>query len=170
MITTQKQVQALLQLDRRTRRACGNNLYVVRDPRSRKGGLYYVGQLQRSVFGKSKPVARECWIGPHGKQPGQLSLAAAHKKWNEIKEWSLHHDRDPGEFWTHQKEQNEKQSAYTLGYAVDQFLHHKGQGKDAVKPTTLREYRLKLHNQVFAQIPSDAGMETTQGTRLGRCC
>lgn len=159
MITTQKQVQALLQLDRRTRRACGNNLYVVRDPRSRKGGLYFVGQLQRSVFGKSKPVARECWIGPYGKQPGQLSLAAAHKKWNEIKEWSLDQDRDPGEFWIHQKEQNEEQSAYTLGYAVDQFLHHKGQGPEAVKPTTLREYRLKLHNQVFALIPADTPLQ-----------
>ena len=161
MITTQKQVQALLQLDRRTRRACGNNLYVVRDPRSRKGGLYYVGQLQRPVIGRSKLVARECWIGPHGNQPGQLSLAAAHKQWNEIKEWSLDHDRDPGQFWTYQKEQNEKQSAYTLGYAVDQFLHHKGQGQEAVKPTTLREYRLKLHNQVLAHIPAD--------TRLNVC-
>ena len=159
MITTQKQVQALLQLDRRTRRSCGNNLYVVRDPRSRKNGLYYVGQLQRSVFGKSKPVGKECWIGPHGKQPGQLSLAAAHKKWNEIKEWSLDQDRDPGEFWIHQKEQNEEQSAYTLGYAVDQFLHHKGQGPEAVKPTTLREYRLKLHNQVFALIPADTPLQ-----------
>ena len=168
MITTQKQVQALLQLDRRTRRACGNNLYVVRDPRSRKGGLYYVGQLQRPVIGRSKPVARECWIGPHGSQPGQLSLAAAHKQWNEIKEWSLDHDRDPGEFWTYQKEQNEKQSAYTLGYAVDQFLHHKGQGQEAVKPTTLREYRLKLHNQVLAQIPADTPLERLRWKNGGR--
>ena len=168
MITTQKQVQALLQLDRRTRRACGNNLYVVRDPRSRKGGLYYVGQLQRSVFGKSKAVARECWIGPHGKQPGQLTLVAAHKKWNEIKEWSLDHDKDPGEFWTYQKERKEKDLAYTFGYAVDQFLLNKGQGSEAVKPTTLREYRLKLHNQVMGHIPPDTPLQSLLWKNGGR--
>ena len=56
MIKTKKQIQELLLLDWKTRRSCGNGLLVVRDPRSKKGGLYFAGTMQRRVPGKSKPV------------------------------------------------------------------------------------------------------------------
>ena len=120
MITTKKQILELLLLDQRTRRGCGNGLLVVRDPRSKKGGLYFAGTMQRRVPGKSKPVPRECWIGVYGSNPGQYSLQAAHKKWNEIKQWSFDQDKDPGEFWKQQRQQSQSQK--TLKDAVDAFL------------------------------------------------
>lgn len=163
MIKTKKQIQELLQLDQRTRRSCGNGLLIVRDPRSRKGGLYFQGTLQRRVPGKSKPVARDCWIGTYGVQPGQFTLASAHRKWNEIKEWSYVQDCDPGDFWKQQKQQ--QQSDHTFGEAVDQFLLFKGQ---KIKATTLREYRKKLHNQVMGQINPDTPLRLLEWENGGR--
>ena len=66
MIKTKKQIQELLLLDWKTRRSCGNGLLVVIDPRSKKGGLYFAGTMQRRVPSKSKPVSKECWIGVFG--------------------------------------------------------------------------------------------------------
>ena len=120
MIKTKKQLQELALLDRKTRRACGNGLLAVRDPRSKKGGVYFVGKMQRRVPGNPKPVAKECQIGVWGSKPGQFTLAAAHTKWIEIKQWSLDEDKDPGDFWRQQPQ--ESQSQKTLRDAVDAFL------------------------------------------------
>lgn len=147
MIKTKKQIQELLLLDWKTRRSCGNGLLVVRDPRSKKGGLYFAGTMQRRVPGKSKPVSKECWIGVFGSNPDQYTLQSAHQKWNEIKQWSLSEDRDPGDFWKEKRQQLESQK--TLFDAVDAFLTLKA---PTIKATTLREYRLKLTNQVMGVI------------------
>ena len=147
MIKTKKQIQELLLLDWKTRRSCGNGLLVVRDPRSKKGGLYFAGTMQRRVPGKSKPVPKDCWIGVFGSNPGQYTLQSAHQKWNEIKQWSLCEDRDPGDFWKEKRQQSESQK--TLIDAVDAFLTLKA---PTIKATTLREYRLKLTNQVMGVI------------------
>ena len=163
MIKTKKQIQALLLLDRKPRRTCGNGLLVVRDPRSKKGGLYFEGTMQRRVPGESKPVPRGCWIGVFGSNPGQYSLQAAHQKWNEIKQWSLEQDKDPAEFKKQQRQ--ELQSQKTLKDAVDAFLLHKE--KD-LAPTTLREYRLKLTNQVMGVINPDTPLSLLEWDNGGR--
>ena len=163
MIKTKKQIQELLLLDRKTRRACGNGLLVVRDPRSKKGGLYFAGTMQRRVPGKSKPVTKECWIGVFGPNPGQYTLQSAHQKWNEIKQWSLREDRDPGDFWKEKRQQLESQK--TLRDAVDAFLTLKA---STIKPTTLREYRLKLTNQVMGVISPDTPLRHLEWDNGGR--
>lgn len=147
MIKTKKQIQELLLLDFKTRRSCGNGLLVVRDPRSKKGGLYFAGTMRRRVPGKSKSVSRECQIGVFGSNPDQYTLQTAQQKWNEIKQWSLTEDRDPGDFWKEKRQQLESQK--TLLDAVDAFLTLKA---PTIKATTLREYRLKLTNQVMGLI------------------
>lgn len=163
MITTKKQILELRLLDWKTRRTCGNGLLVVRDPRSKKGGLYFAGTMQRRVPGKSTPVQKECWIGVFGSNPGQYSLQAAHQKWSEIKQWSLDQDKDPGEFWKQQRKQS--QSRNTLREAVDTFLRHK---ERSVKPTTHREYRLKLNNQVMGVINPDTPLSLLEWDNGGR--
>ena len=60
-----------------------------------------------------------------GSKPGQFSLAAAHKKWTEIKQWSLDEDRDPGDFWKVQKQAIEGE--VVLSYLIDRFLEKKAQ-------------------------------------------
>ncbi len=163
MIKTKRQIQELLLLDRKTRRSCGNGLLVVRDPRSKKSGLYFAGTMQRRVPGKSKPVPKECWIGVFGTNAGQYSLQAAHQKWNEIKQWSLDQDKDPGEFWNQQRQQTQSQK--TLREAVDAFLLHK---EREIKPTTLREYRLKLNNQVMGVLNPDTPLSLLEWDNGGR--
>jgi integrase len=163
MIKTKKQIQDLLLLDYKTRRACGNGLLVVRDPRSKKGGLYFAGTMQRRVLGKSKPVTKECWIGVFGSNTGQYTLQSAHHKWNEIKQWSLCEDRDPGDFWKEKRQQLESQK--TLRDAVDAFLTLKA---PTIKATTLREYRLKLNNQVMGVISPDTPLCHLEWDKGGR--
>ena len=163
MIRTKKQIQELLLLDFKTRRGCGNGLLVVRDPRSKKGGLYFTGTMQRRVPGKPKPVAKECWIGVFGSNPGQYTLQSAHQKWNEIKQWSIQENRDPGDFWKDKRQEVESQK--TLRDAVEEFLSSKAQW---IKPTTLREYRLKLHNQVMGIIPPSTPLVHLEWDRGGR--
>lgn len=163
MIKTKKQILELLSRDRKTRRTCGNGLLVVRDPRSKKGGLYFEGTMQRRVPGKSKPVQKTCWIGVFGSNPGQYSLPAAHQKWNEIKQWSLDQDKDPGEFWKQQLQQSQSQK--TLREAVDAFLRNK---EGTIKPTTHREYRLKLNNQVMGVINPDTPLSLLEWDNGGR--
>jgi len=163
MIKTKKQIQELLLLDSKTRRSCGNGLLVVRDPRSKKGGLYFTGTMQRRVPGKTKPVPKECWIGVFGANAGQYTLQSAHEKWNEIKQWSLQENRDPGDFWKDKRQEIESQK--TLQDAVDAFLCLKAR---TIKPTTLREYRLKLTNQVMGIIPPSTPLLHLEWDRGGR--
>ena len=163
MIKTKKQILELLSRDQKTRRTCGNGLLVVRDPRSKKGGLYFAGTMQRRVPGKSTPVQKECWIGVFGSNPGQYSLQAAHQKWSEIKQWSLDQDKDPGEFWKQQQQQS--QSQQTLREAVDAFLLNK---ENDLAPTTFREYRLKLNNQVMGVINPDTPLSLLEWDNGGR--
>ena len=163
MIKTKKQILELLRLDRKTRRTCGNGLLVVRDPRSKKGGLYFAGTMQRRVPGKSKPVPKECWIGVFGSNPGQYSLQSAHEKWSEIKQWAYRMDRDPGEFWKEKRLELESQK--TLRDAVDAFLELKAK---TIKPTTLREYRLKLNNQVMGIILPNTPLRHLEWDQGGR--
>ena len=165
MIKTKKQIQELALLDRKTRRACGNGLLAVRDPRSKKGGVYFVGKMQRRVPGKPKPVAKECQIGVWGNQPGQFTLAAAHDKWIEIKQWSIDQDRDPGDFWKVQTEEEDKNSLLNIGYAVEKFLVFQ---ERRINSTTLREYRLKLQNQVLREIPPDTPLDLLLWENGGR--
>lgn len=149
MITTKKQLQELSLLEQKTRRARGNGLLAVRDLRSKKGGVYFVGKMQRRVPGKPHPVTKECQIGVWGSKPGQYTLPAAHTKWTEIKQWSLDQDKDPGDFW---KQGQSSTADKTLRWAVDEFLLVKAR---EVKPTTLREYRMKLNNQVLGVLNPD---------------
>jgi integrase len=163
MIKTNKQIKELLHLNSKTRRTCGNGLLVVRDPRSQKGGLYFTGTLQRRVPGKTKPVPKECWLGVFGSNPGQYTLQSAHQKWNEIKQWSIQEDRDPGDYW--KKKRQEVESQKTLRDAVEAFLHLKAH---TVKPTTLKEYRLKLTNQVMGIIPPETPLRHLEWDQGGR--
>jgi integrase len=163
MIKTNKQIKELLHLNSKTRRTCGNGLLVVRDPRSQKGGLYFTGTLQRRVPGKTKPVPKECWLGVFGSNPGQYTLQSAHQKWNEIKQWSIQEDKDPGDYWKRKRQEIESQK--TLRDAVEAFLNLKEQ---TVKPTTLKEYRLKLTNQVMGIIPPETPLRLLEWDQGGR--
>jgi len=163
MIKTKRQILDLMNMDRKTRRSCGNGLLVVRDPRSKKGGLYFTGTMQRRVPGKSKPVPKECWIGVYGSNAGQYTLSAAHEKWNEIKQWSIQENRNPGEYWKEKRQEVESQK--TLRDAVEVFLCLKAQ---TVKPTTLREYHLKLTNQVMGIIPPETPLQHLEWDQGGR--
>ena len=162
MIKTKKQLQELALLDGKPRRACGNGLLAVRDPRSKKGGVYFVGKMQRRVPGKPHPVTKECQIGVWGSKPGQFTLAAAHTKWTDIKQWSLDEDRDPGDFWKVQKQAIQEE--VLLSYLVERFLEKKS---TEIKPTTLREYRLKLH-QVMQVIPGSTPVRSLEWKNGGR--
>lgn len=163
MITTKKQILELLELNTKTRRTCGNGLLVVRDPRPKKGGLYFSGTMQRRIPGEPKPLARDCWIGVFGSNPGQYSLKSAQQKWNEIKQWAIDNDRDPGDYWKQTRQNIESQK--TLGDAIDAFLRSK---ETSVKPTTLREYRLKLNNQVTGIIPRNTPLRNLEWDNGGR--
>ena len=163
VIRTKKQILELKSLDYRTRRTCGNGLLIVRDPRAKNGGLYFCGTMQRKVPGGSKPLSKDCWIGIFGDQPQHYTLQEAHTKWNEIKKWSLDQDRDPADFYKQKRQ--EVESRKTLKDAVDLFLSNKA---ESIKETTLREYRLKLNNQVHGIIPPGTLLKDLEWSNGGR--
>lgn len=163
MIKTKKQIEELKKMNIRTRRTCGNGLLAVRDPRSQKHGVYFCGTMQRYVPGKQKPVTRECWIGIYGNQAGQYTLEKAHKTWNAIKEWAIESNRDPKEFKKEKKEKIIQKK--TLEDAVDLFLKTK---RAWIKEATLREYELKLKNQVMNIIPPNTTLEDLEWDKGGR--
>lgn len=163
MITTKKQILELKSLGHRTRRTCGNGLLVVRDPRAKHGGIYFCGTIQRRVPGKSKPVSRDCWIGIFGNQPEHYTLQKAHAKWNEIKKWSVEQDRDPADYYRQKRQ--EVESRKTLRDAVDLFLQNKAK---SIKETTLKEYRLKLNNQVMGIILPGTPLKDLEWSNGGR--
>ena len=98
-----------------------------------------------------------------GSNAGQYTLQSAHQKWNEIKQWSIQEDRDPGDYW--KKKRQEIESQKTLRDAVEAFLHLKAH---TVKPTTLKEYRLKLTNQVMGIIPPETPLRHLEWDQGGR--
>lgn len=163
MIKTKKQIEELAKLDSRTRRTCGNGLLIVRDPRSSKRGLYFCGTMQRRIPGHAKPVTKECWIGVYGDKAGQLTLSSAHQAWEEIKSWAIENDKDPADFKrTLNRKVEEKK---TLKHAIDLFLEIK---QPWIKETTLREYNLKLNNQVLREIPASTTLDALEWNNGGR--
>lgn len=163
MIKTKKQLEELKKLNTRTRRTCGNGLLAVRDPRSKRHGLYFCGTMQMLVPGEKKPVTRECWIGIYGDKAGQYTLDQAHKEWNSIKEWAIENNREPNEF--KQAKIQKIIQKKTLEDAVELFLQTK---REIIKETTLREYDLKLRNQVMQEIPPKTILENLEWDKGGR--
>ena len=62
---TQKEINEMRGLTTHKKRGCGNGLVIIRDPRAKKGGLYFSGVMGRKVDGRR--VQRGCWIGTEGK-------------------------------------------------------------------------------------------------------
>lgn len=158
---TQKEINEMRGLSTLKKKGCGNGLVIVRDPRAKKGGLYFYGVMGRKINGKR--VQKECWIGPEGKGVGQFTQKEAMDKWLEIKQWSLDNDRNPGDYAKATEEEDENQE--TLRDAIDGFLKSK---KQEVKETTYKEYCLKLNNQVCSVIPPNTPLKTLQWDDGGR--
>jgi len=149
MSITTKEINALRELQKRTSRGCGNGLLIIRDPRAKRGGLYFCGRMRRKINGKL--VVKDCWIGTYGNGPDDFTLKSAMKKWIEIRSWAKENNRDPSDYVKRQHEESQNQK--NLKDAVDRFLDNK---MNKIKETTYRDYCLKLNNQVFRHI--DPGM------------
>ena len=158
---TQKEINEMRGLTTLKKKGCGNGLVIVRDPRAKTGGLYFYGVMGRKINGKR--VQRDCWIGTEGRGVGEFTQKQAMDKWLEIKQWSLDNDRNPADFIKQLTKEKEEQK--TLGDAVDLFLAKK---ESAIKQTTLREYGLKLNNQVFSLIPPSTPLKELQWSNGGR--
>ena len=158
---TQKEINEMRALCTLKKKGCGNGLVIVRDPRAKTGGLYFYGTMGRKINGKR--VQRDCWIGTEGREAGEFTQKQAMDKWLEIKQWSLDNDRNPADFI--KKLTKEKEEQKTLGDAVNLFLAKK---ESSIKQTTLREYGLKLNNQVFSLIPSSTPLKELQWSNGGR--
>ena len=157
---TQKEINELRGFSTLKKKGCGNGLVVVRDPRSKKGGLYFYGTMGRKIDGKR--VQRDCWIGTEGKGVGQFTQKQAMDKWLLIKQWSLDNDRNPADYG---KQDEQESSDYTLGDAIKRFLAKK---KSEIKQVTHREYSLKLNNNVLSHISPDTPLRELEWRNGGR--
>ena len=157
---TQKEINEMRGLSTLKKKGCGNGLVIVRDPRSKKGGLYFYGTMGRKIDGKR--VQRDCWIGTEGKGVGQFTQKQAMEKWLLIKQWSLDNDRNPADYG----KQDEKDSSdYTLRDAIERFLARK---QSEIAPDTHREYSLKLNNNVLSFISPDTPLRELEWRNGGR--
>ena len=153
MTITQKQV---LEWDKTLptfKKGCGAGLIVRKYPSVKSGGIYFKGVYQK----------QECHIGKFGKSAGELSLADARRKWDELKRWAIENQCHLADY-TKQKEQ-EISDTKTFGDAVDWFMQLK---MKKIKETTIREYRLKLDNQVMPLIPADTPLTQLEWKNGGR--
>lgn len=157
---TQKEINEMRGLSALKKKGCGNGLVIVRDPRSKKGGLYFYGTMGRKIDGKR--VQRDCWIGTEGKGAGQFTQKQAMEKWLVIKQWALDNDRNPSDY---SKKDEQETGGFTLGDAIEKFLIRK---QSEIKPVTHREYSLKLHNNVLAHISPDTPLEALEWKNGGR--
>ena len=86
-----------------------------------------------------------CYIGAFGNGLGQYSSTKqANEEWMKILQWSLDTGRNPNDYG-----KKELSEVKTLGDAIEAYLKKKSH---EVKPTTLKEYSDKLHNQVLTKI------------------
>ena len=158
---TQKEINEMRGLTTYKKRGCGNGLVIIRDPRAKKGGLYFSGVMGRKVNGRR--VQRDCWIGTEGKGVGQLTQKQAMEKWLLIKQWSIDNDRNPADYAKRGEEELEKEK--TLRDAIERFLAKK---KTKIKEVTHREYSLKLNNNVLAFISPDTPLRELEWKNGGR--
>ena len=158
---TQKEINEMRGLTTRKKKGCGNGLVIIRDPRAKKGGLYFYGVMGRKVDGKR--VQRDCWIGTEGKGVGQFTQKQAMEKWLLIKQWALDNDRNPADYEKRDEEKLENEK--TLQDAIDRFLVKK---KGEIKEVTHREYSLKLNNNVLAFISPDTPLRELEWKNRGR--
>jgi len=156
----QKEINELRGLSVLKKKGCGNGLVIVRDPRSKKGGLYFYGTMGRKIDGKR--VQRDCWIGTEGKGAGQFTQKQAMEKWLAIKQWAIDNNRNPSEY---SKKDEKGSDIFALGDAIEEFFAIK---QSQIKPVTHREYSLKLHNNVLAHISPNTPLGELEWKNGGR--
>lgn len=159
MAVTQKQILEWDKTLPKFKRGCGDGLTVRKYESIKNGGIYFKGVYRSRLTGKQ----RECHIGKFGKSAGELSLADAKRVWNDVKNWAITNEDEPVNYF--RKKRQETNDTKTFGEAVDGFLQLK---TNKIKETTLREYRLKLNNQVMSVIPADTSLKRLEWNNGGR--
>ena len=152
-ITTQSQLKDLLPREKRYNKGCGGGLIVCIEPVKKGGGKSFIGRR------KGKDVR----IGIAGSNPNEYTLKTARDEWNKIQRWAISNQTTVNEYKKTKKITSELQ--YTVGDIIDDFLKHK---KMRVKETTLREYRMKLNNQVLTLIDRNTPIEEMEWSNGGR--
>jgi len=157
-ISSDKELRSLLSGFSAGKRGLGGGMTVRKQSGIKKGGVYFKG-VYRDKFGKQK----ECHLGTYGKGVGELTLKQARDKWEEMKKWASSNQKAPADFISNQKQ--EALSQKTFQEAVDAFLSIKS---EKVKPTTIREYKLKLSNQIIPLIGRNTPLEELEWINGGR--
>lgn len=157
-IGTEKELLSLLSSLSSGKRGIGGGLVVRKQQGVRNGGVYFKG-IYRNRYGKQK----ELHIGTYGKGVGELNLRQAREKWEEAQRWAKTHGKDPCDFIKEKKQESLPQK--TFKDAVEEFLIVK-RGK--IKTATLREYKLKLTNQILPLIGDTTTLKELEWANGGR--
>ena len=141
MLTYQKMVN-LKPLEKRfIKEKCGtsNALYFEVSPKIKGGTKRFIGQTRYQ--GKQKTVS----VLTFGKGEGRTTkVSEANERWMKIRAWAKETGKDPRDFG-----KDKKYGSETLQDAVNSYLKRK---ESEINETTLREYRLKIENNILTRI------------------
>jgi len=150
---TQTEIQNQSASEKKQTFGLGSGLCVTIESIKKGGGKSFIGRKK----------GKEVRIGVFGSEPNKFTLKKAKVEWNKIQEWA-NTKNQPVNRYKKSKRTKEKDSR-TLGNTVESFLSHKAM---RVKATTLREYRMKLNNQVLTQIDRDTPLKNLEWSNGGR--
>ena len=143
MTITQREIRYLAPQKTSYKRGCVNGLFVWvtktykgKDNKTYGGKKYFKGRYKDS----------EIQVGVFGNGYGEMDLATAQSKWNDIKEWSKRSGHKVNQYKIHQQKKIDQEQK-TFGDAVYGFLKDK---ESEIKETSFKEYKRQLEDHCLS--------------------
>lgn len=157
-IRTEKEFISLISSFAVGKKGIGEGLVIRKQSGNKSGGVYFKG-----IYRNKSAEQREIHIGTYGKGIGEITLKQAREKWEEIKCWSRVQGKEPCDFTKEKKQILLSQK--TFNDAVQKYLEVK---KAKIKPTTFKEYQMKLNNQIMPLIGGTTELKELEWANGGR--
>ncbi|MAC71198.1 MAG: integrase [Gammaproteobacteria bacterium] len=140
----------------------GNSLFLMVIPIHKGGGKAFTGRTRVPPGRRGKQV--DVHIGTYGKGFGEISLKKAREEWNRIRLWAKETGRDPRDLYKEERSPSEEiLKTKSLQEAVDAYLERSGHS-----PSTLKDYKNKLFNQVIPALGADTDLKELEWSQGGR--
>jgi len=158
---SQREIRYLPVGNKTYKRGCENGLFVIvnktfkgKDNKTYGGKKYFKGRYKDS----------EIQVGVFGNKYGEMDLATAQSKWNDIKEWSKSSGHKVSQYKIHQQKKIDQEQK-TFGDAVYGFLTDK---QTEIKETTFIEYKRQLEDHCLSGLSSMTPLHELEWDNGGR--
>ena len=142
VVTSRKHVEELPIKSKTEYYPCGESLFVRVQSKKNSGAKAFVGKMRHPITGKQIEYTVESIT-----KESKLKVKEAVQKWIEIRAKAKEEKCDPNDF-----KKFDLRTQKNLKDAVENFL---SVVETKVKPTTAREYQLKLRNQLLPLLGGD---------------